>query len=54
MAFKDIGKALALVRQQRGFTQAQLADRCGMGRPQVSRLLATEVPVRMGLLRMAR
>ncbi|HXO43210.1 MAG TPA: helix-turn-helix transcriptional regulator [Thermoanaerobaculia bacterium] len=37
MAFKDIGKALALLRQQRGLTQAQLADRCGMGRPQVSR-----------------
>ena len=37
MAFRDIGKALAILRQQKGLTQAQLADRCGMGRPQVSR-----------------
>jgi transcriptional regulator with XRE-family HTH domain len=37
MGFRDIGKALVLLRQQRGFTQAKLADRCGMSRPQVSR-----------------
>jgi transcriptional regulator with XRE-family HTH domain len=37
MAFKNIGKALAILRQQRGLSQAQLADRCGIGRPQVSR-----------------
>ncbi|HEY6321895.1 MAG TPA: helix-turn-helix transcriptional regulator [Thermoanaerobaculia bacterium] len=37
MGFRDIGKALALVRQQRGLTQARLAARCGMSRPQVSR-----------------
>jgi len=37
MAFRDIGKALAILRQQKGLTQAQLADRCGMSRPQVSR-----------------
>jgi transcriptional regulator with XRE-family HTH domain len=37
MAFRNIGKALAIVRQQQGLTQAQLAARCGMSRPQVSR-----------------
>src|ERR1700680_918628 len=37
MGFRDIGKALVLLRQQRGLTQAKLADRCGMSRPQVSR-----------------
>ncbi len=37
MGFRDIGKALVLLRQQRGLTQAQLAARCGMSRPQVSR-----------------
>ncbi len=37
MAFRDIGKALAILRQQKGLTQAQLANRSGMSRPQVSR-----------------
>jgi len=37
MGFRDIGKALALLRQQRGLTQAKLADRCGVSRPQVCR-----------------
>ncbi len=37
MPFRHIGKALAILRQQRGLSQAQLAARCGMGRPQVSR-----------------
>src|SRR3984893_466105 len=37
MAFRDIGTALAIVRQHKGLSQAELAARCGMGRPQVSR-----------------
>ena len=37
MTFRNIGKALAILRRQKGLTQAQLAARCGMGRPQVSR-----------------
>jgi len=37
MSFKNIGKALAMARRERGLTQAQLADRSGMSRPQVSR-----------------
>jgi transcriptional regulator with XRE-family HTH domain len=37
MAFRNIGKALAILRQHRELSQAQLADRCGIGRPQISR-----------------
>ncbi|HEV3459638.1 MAG TPA: helix-turn-helix transcriptional regulator [Thermoanaerobaculia bacterium] len=37
MPFRDIGKALAILRQQKGLSQAELAFRTGMGRPQVSR-----------------
>jgi transcriptional regulator with XRE-family HTH domain len=37
MAFHNIGKALAILRQQKGLSQAELADSCGIGRSQVSR-----------------
>jgi transcriptional regulator with XRE-family HTH domain len=37
MTFRYIGKALAALRRQKGLSQAELADRCGIGRPQVSR-----------------
>jgi transcriptional regulator with XRE-family HTH domain len=37
MGFRNIGKALAQLRQQRGLSQAQVADRSGIGRPQLSR-----------------
>jgi transcriptional regulator with XRE-family HTH domain len=37
MAFRHIGKALAILRQQRGISQVELADSCGIGRSQVSR-----------------
>jgi transcriptional regulator with XRE-family HTH domain len=35
--FENIGKALAIVRQERGLSQQQLADRSVMGRAQLSR-----------------
>ena len=34
---KNVGKALAMVRQQRGLSQYQLAARCKMGRSQISK-----------------
>ena len=37
MTFRNIGKALAILRQRKGLSQAQLADWCGIGRSQVSR-----------------
>jgi transcriptional regulator with XRE-family HTH domain len=37
MAFKNIGKAIAVLRRQRGLSQAELADACGLGRAQLSR-----------------
>jgi transcriptional regulator with XRE-family HTH domain len=35
--FTNIGKALAMIRQQRGISQYQLAVRCKMGRSQISK-----------------
>jgi transcriptional regulator with XRE-family HTH domain len=37
MGFQDIGKALAILRQQRGISQVELAESCGIGRSQISR-----------------
>lgn len=37
MAFQNIGTALALLRQQQGLSQAELADSCEIGRAQLSR-----------------
>jgi transcriptional regulator with XRE-family HTH domain len=37
MAFRNIGKALAILRRERGLSQAGLAEWCEIGRSQVSR-----------------
>jgi len=37
MSFQNIGKALAILRQKQGLSQAEFADRCGIGRAQLSR-----------------
>jgi transcriptional regulator with XRE-family HTH domain len=37
MAFKNIGKALTLLRRRAGLSQAELAERCSIGRSQVSK-----------------
>jgi transcriptional regulator with XRE-family HTH domain len=37
MSFENLGKALALLRRKQGLSQADFADRCGMGRAQLSR-----------------
>jgi transcriptional regulator with XRE-family HTH domain len=37
MAFTNVGKALAILRQKKGLSQSELADSCGFGRAQISR-----------------
>lgn len=37
MSFENLGKALALLRRKQGLSQADFADRCGIGRAQLSR-----------------
>lgn len=37
MAFKDIGKALAILRRRQGISQAELSRNCSIGRAQLYR-----------------
>src|ERR1700688_1019399 len=37
MSFQNIGKALAILRRKQGPSQAEFADRCGIGHAQLSR-----------------
>lgn len=37
MTFRNIGKALAILRQKKGLSQAEFAEICEIGRSQVSR-----------------
>ncbi len=43
----QIGRALRIIRKQRGLTQAEVADLVGLSRSQVSRIEAATVDVRL-------
>jgi transcriptional regulator with XRE-family HTH domain len=48
--FENIGKALAILRQERGLSQEQLAKRCRIGRSQVSKYEAGKELMRLDTL----
>lgn len=50
MTFQNIGKALAILRQRRGLSQAELAEMCEIGRSQVSRYEAGKELMKLGTL----
>jgi transcriptional regulator with XRE-family HTH domain len=50
MTFANIGKAVARLRTARGLSQAQLADRSGIGRSQVSRYEAGKELMKLATL----
>jgi transcriptional regulator with XRE-family HTH domain len=50
MALKNVGKALAILRQQMGLSQAELAESCGIGRSQLSRYEAGRVAISLVVL----
>jgi transcriptional regulator with XRE-family HTH domain len=50
MAFRNVGKALAMLRQKQGLSQAELADSCGFGRAQISRYEAGKELMKLNTL----
>jgi transcriptional regulator with XRE-family HTH domain len=50
MTFRNIGKALAILRQKRGLSQAELAEMCEVGRSQISRYEAGRELMKLGTL----
>jgi transcriptional regulator with XRE-family HTH domain len=55
LEFKDLGHWLAIARTQRGLTQQQLADRCGLGQAALSRMeMGLRWPTLAQLVQLAR
>ena len=50
MDFKNIGKAIAILRSKRGLSQAQFADACSVGRAQLSRYEAGKELMKLAVL----
>ena len=50
MSFSNIGKAVAILRQRKGLSQAELAESCGFGRAQISRYEAGKELMKLNTL----
>jgi transcriptional regulator with XRE-family HTH domain len=50
MAFKDIGKALAILRRKQGISQAELSKSCSIGRAQLYRYESGKELMRLATL----